>query len=181
MVLLFFVVIIFLHVATVFAGSSVSQGHEPVGQDLASDTQKNSLPDMKVYEFIELPDPVSQKVPRPQQSGFLRIRPKSADNPNTPDLSTYRIEFLDEQTKKTTDKALQDKTRISLETTEDIDKSYFMKRVTSKEYKTDVSVGYKLTPFYEILLGRGFLMERKEPTKFETRDDGWRIRFKANF
>jgi hypothetical protein len=56
-----------------------------------------------------------------------------------------------------------------------------LKKLTPNEYKAEVSLGYRLTPFGEILLGRGIKVERKEDALFEAHDNGWRVKFKVNF
>lgn len=49
------------------------------------------------------------------------------------------------------------------------------------EYRADVSLGYRLLPYCEVLLGRGVIVERKDDTVFDAHDDGWRMQFKLNF
>lgn len=56
-----------------------------------------------------------------------------------------------------------------------------IERTTRKEYKAEVSLGYRLTPFGEVLLGRGVRIERKEDAQFEAQDDGWRVKLRIDF
>lgn len=55
------------------------------------------------------------------------------------------------------------------------------KKIASHETKADIMVGYKLTPYGEILLGRGIMVQRKEGALFEAQDEGWRVKIKINF
>ncbi len=56
-----------------------------------------------------------------------------------------------------------------------------IKQVAPKEYKAEFLIGYRLTPFGEILLGKQMILERKEDAFFEHKDNGWKIRFKTSF
>lgn len=56
-----------------------------------------------------------------------------------------------------------------------------IKKISDSEFKAEVYVGYRLTPFGEILLGKGVEVERKEDALIKATDDGWRIKFKTNF
>ncbi|HOP84933.1 MAG TPA: hypothetical protein PKZ54_00485 [Syntrophorhabdaceae bacterium] len=56
-----------------------------------------------------------------------------------------------------------------------------MRLISPKEYKADFLIGYRLTPFGEILMGKQIIFEKKEDVFFEHRDGGWKIRFKTSF
>ncbi|MCX7965906.1 MAG: hypothetical protein N2596_04705 [Syntrophorhabdaceae bacterium] len=74
----------------------------------------------------------------------------------------------------------KDKALISIGKVERIDLTE-LKPVAQKEYKAEFLIGYRLTPFGEILLGRQMVFERKEDVLFEHRDGGWKIKFKTSF
>lgn len=50
-----------------------------------------------------------------------------------------------------------------------------------KEYDTELSLGFKLTPMLDLQIGKAQKFERSEHTPWETRDQGWRIRLKKEF
>jgi hypothetical protein len=169
--------------------SSASAGETPRTNDAkktankeapSSNDKVNSTTDSEKYELRRFRVPSGSNDGAAQTASFLRLKPhpKSA---KPDDRGVYLIEFSDTNTKDRMIKDSEYRARIAVEKFEEIDKSYFTNREASKEYKTDVSLGYKLSPYTEILLGRGFLMERKVNSNFEPRDNGWRFGFKANF
>lgn len=114
-----------------------------------------------------------------QEKGFIILKPyaeidkegKKYDIVFTEKAAPYIIKNDDE----TKDKAL-----ISIGRAERIDITE-LKPVASKEYKAEFLIGYRLTPFGEILMGKQFIFERKEDVFFEHRDGGWKIKFKTSF
>lgn len=119
---------------------------------------------------------------KPQKAGFIRLKPRLMKNGETKGQMVYDIEFTDsEMTEKKVDNGPDDKPYVAIEKIEPIDKSSFMKKEAGKEHKAEVSLGYKLSPFSEICLGKGILVERNDSSTPLTRDDGWRIKFKTSF
>jgi hypothetical protein len=118
----------------------------------------------------------------PQKAGFIRLKPRPASNGEADSQMVYDIEFTDnEMSGKKGTTGADDKPFVAVEKIENIDKSSFIKKETAKEHKAEVSLGYKLSSFSEIYLGKGFLVDRKDNSPLQPHDDGWRIRFKTNF
>jgi hypothetical protein len=119
---------------------------------------------------------------KPQGASFIRLKPKSVSNGGTVDQKIYHVEFMDSGPReRKTDSDSNNKPLIAVKKIEDPDKNGLMQKEAAKQNKTEVSLGYKLSPFSEIYLGKGFLVERKDNTSFQPRDDGWRIKFQTNF
>jgi hypothetical protein len=77
-------------------------------------------------------------------------------------------------------RGLTDKVYIELNKIQNFDIVDF-KKIAVNEYKADLFVGFKLTPFGDILLGRGIMVQRKDGAFFETYDEGWRVKLKIQF
>jgi hypothetical protein len=72
--------------------------------------------------------------------------------------------------------------RIAVQRVEDLDKRKGVDPAPKKEHNADVGVGMKVSGSSEVMLGRGVVVERSNETgQLESRDDGWRLRFKTNF
>ncbi len=125
---------------------------------------------------------VLDKNAAPQKKSFVRLKPKSGNNGILDDQKVYDIEFMDDKIREDkTDASPSDMPRLVIQKVESLDKSNFIRRETVKENKTEVSLGYKISPYSEIYLGKGFLIEQNDIAFFQPHDDGWRFKFKVNF
>jgi hypothetical protein len=71
---------------------------------------------------------------------------------------------------------------MKFEKIEDPEKNNILTRqATEKSYKTEVLMGLRISPYSEIYLGRGFLVNRKDSFNVDPRDNGWRIKLKFDF
>ena len=148
---------------------------EAKGKGYQNSQNPTSLVDMNNYKLLE-----RKGGDRLRYAGFVRLKAKE-DAAVGDNRDVYLVDFIDKDL-QTTKKGPGSRARLSLEKRKDLDEtSSFSMLERKNEYKTDLCVGYKVTPFTEILLGRGFILERKEDTKIETHDDGWRMKFKVNF
>jgi len=125
---------------------------------------------------------IATKDATPQKASFIRLKPRS-ENGNASDEKVFDIVFSEDVAPgKKTIRTPDDKPSFNVEKIENSDKSHLMNKETAGVSKTELSLGYKLSPYSEILLGKGFLIERKESSSgLDSRDDGWRIRFKTDF
>jgi hypothetical protein len=125
---------------------------------------------------------IVNKGTKAQGPSFIRLKPKSVSNGCTVDQKIYHVEFMDgEPQERKTDNDPDNKPLIAVKKIEDSEKSGPIQKEVAKQNKTEVSLGYKFSPFSEIYLGKGFLVDRKDSTSFQPHDDGWRIKFQANF
>ncbi|MCX8109886.1 MAG: hypothetical protein N3D15_01360 [Syntrophorhabdaceae bacterium] len=117
-----------------------------------------------------------------EEKGFILLKPLTDSNITTDGEKRYGITFTEKSEpymiKK--DDEIKDKALISLGKAEKIDITE-IKPVAPKEYKAEFLIGYRLTPFGEILLGKRMIFEKKDDAFFEHRDDGWKIKFKTSF
>lgn len=50
-----------------------------------------------------------------------------------------------------------------------------------KEHRADVGLGMKVSESATVSVGRGIVVERKDHSRLDSHDDGWRFRFKTKF
>ncbi|HOV90725.1 MAG TPA: hypothetical protein PKW07_08445 [Syntrophorhabdaceae bacterium] len=116
-----------------------------------------------------------------EEKGYILLKPIT-DTDATEINKKYGIIFTEKAEpyliKK--DDETKDRALVSLGRTDKVDITV-IKQVAPKEYKAEFLIGYRLTPFGEILLGKQMILERKEDAFFEHKDNGWKIRFKTSF
>jgi hypothetical protein len=127
-------------------------------------------------------DGIINKYKELEQEGYVRIKPLPENKSSTDLKTTYGIQFTDKASPYMTKpkEGSEDRAYISLAKVESVEIKE-LKKVSPKEYKAEVSLGYRLTPFGEILLGKGMNFQRSQDAFFEPHDNGWRVKFKVNF
>jgi len=142
--------------------------------DLKSYCSKEGLINTLIGENNDL-----EKYKTLEEKGFIILKPLE-DNKDRE--KKYGIVFTEKAEpyiiKK--DDGSKDKALVSIGKAEKIDLMQ-LKPVSPKEYKAEFLIGYRLTPFGEILMGKQMIFEKKEDVFFEHRDGGWKIRFKTSF
>lgn len=120
---------------------------------------------------------------KPQGASFIRLKPKQDNNSVAGIGEVFDVEFMDDESlEKKTKKDAGSGALLKLERIEDPDKkNSLIRKDLEKDYKTEVSMGLKVSSSSEIYVGKGFLIERKESFDFDPHDNGWRIKFKLNF
>jgi hypothetical protein len=95
----------------------------------------------------------------------------------------FDVEFMgDETSKQKTKKDADSGPYMKFEKIDDPEKNNILiRQTTERSYKTEVSMGLRTSPYSEIYLGKGFLVERKDDLNVGSRDNGWRIKFKFDF
>jgi hypothetical protein len=175
-----------LVLSPVYAGDQIVGNAKKTDQVASRDGRDESVKGNQQPEFIKtkgLEYTTTKKDPRPQGASFIRLKPKLEDDGIAGSQKIFDVEFMDDEklgskTKKDSDNS----PHLKVEKIEDLDKNdSFIKKETAKNYKTEVSMGYKLSPFSEVYLGKGFRVDRKDDFNVDPRDNGWRIRFKFDF
>lgn len=117
-----------------------------------------------------------------EEKGFILLKNLSDINKPADENKRYGIVFTEKAQPYLLNKddETKDKALISLGKADSIEITG-IKQVAPKEYKAEFLVGYRLTPFGEILLGKRMIFERKDDALFEHKDDGWKIKFKKSF
>lgn len=120
---------------------------------------------------------------KPQKASQVRLKPVAASQATGESSTVYTIEVLEEKGKEPEQaaKAFEDQPRFTLEKVQDLDTRKGVAPEPKKEHKADVGVGVKVSESSEVMLGRGVVLERKDDSRLDSRDDGWRFRFKTNF
>lgn len=183
---------VLLVVVFLFAGR-VKADPLPVGDSEAGKTgtiQTDSLPNgpsvKNPHGFLEYDGTGYHVVTRsvkPQKASQVRLKPVVGSTAPGKNSTVYTIEVLEEKGKEPEQptKAFEDQPRITFQKVEDLDTRKGVAPEPKKEHKADVGVGVKLSESSEMMLGRGVVVERKEDSRLDSRDDGWRFRFKTNF
>ncbi len=182
------VVFVFIFVGMscfVYAGGPKSDSVKMAQQGVSYEADDMSTKTGQSNEFQGYPGFLYKPLTKdatPQKAGFIRLKPRPVSNGEADSQMVYDIEFTDNDTSgKRVDNDSMEKPYVAFEKVENLDKSNFMKKEAGKEHKAEVSLGYKLSAFSEIYLGKGFLVDRKDNSALQPHDDGWRIRFKTNF
>ncbi len=118
--------------------------------------------------------------PKADKASHVRLKPLKTKEEGT----VYVLEVIDEKEKTAEGAGTSDQQgpRIAVQRVEDLDKRKGVDPAPKKEHKADVGVGMKVSESGEVMLGRGVVVERNnEKDRLESRDDGWRFRFKTNF
>lgn len=115
---------------------------------------------------------------KPGKASQVRLKPVTTKENGT----VYILEVIDQNEKAAEQRRTGDQgPRIAVERVEDLEKRKGVAPEPVKEHKADVGVGLKVSESSEVLLGREVIVERKYDKGLDSRDDGWRFRFKANF
>ncbi|MBA4391031.1 MAG: hypothetical protein C0399_08840 [Syntrophus sp. (in: bacteria)] len=180
------VVFIFIVVSSlVYAGGPNSGSVKQTNQEVSYEANDNSTKTNQQNTVQNYPGFLYKPLNKdatPQKAGFIRLKQRPVNNDETNGQPVYDIEFTDNEIfGKKVDNDSYDKPYVAFEKVENIDKSHLMKKETAQEHKAEVSLGYKLSSFSEIYLGKGFLVDRKDNSALQPHDDGWRIRFKTSF
>ena len=183
---------VLLVVVLLFAGK-VNADPMPVGDSKVRNTgtiQQDNLPNgpsvKNPHGFLEYDGTGYRVVTRsvkPQKASQVRLKPVAASKTTGENSTVYTIEVLEEKDKEQEQpaKAFEDQPRFTLEKVVDLDTRKGVAPEPKKEHKADVGVGVKVSESSEVMLGRGVVVERKDDSRLDSRDDGWRFRFKTNF
>ncbi|MHB8110265.1 MAG: hypothetical protein ACYDHW_09550 [Syntrophorhabdaceae bacterium] len=115
---------------------------------------------------------------KPEKASQVRLKPVTSKEHGT----MYILEVIDENSKQPDpEKAADSSPRLAVQKVEDLDKRKGVAPEPKRDHKADVGVGVKVSESSEVLLGRAVILERREDKGLDSRDDGWRFRFKTNF
>ncbi len=121
---------------------------------------------------------VIDREPKPGKASQVRLKPVTSKEFGT----VYILEVIDEKEKPAEAPQTSDQgPRIAVERLENLERRKGVAPEPMIEHKADVGIGVKVSESSELLLGRGVVVERKDNKSFDSRDDGWRFRFKTNF
>ncbi len=120
---------------------------------------------------------------KPKGVSFIRLKPKSEVDGTSESQKVFDVVFMDDETSgQTIKRSPEEGPYMKLEKIEDPEKNNILvRKATEKDYKTEMSMGVKMSPYSEIYLGKGFLINRKDDFNVDPRDNGWRLKFKFNF
>lgn len=114
----------------------------------------------------------------PGKASQVRLKPVTSKEYGT----VYILEVIDEKEKPAEAPATGGQgPRIAVERIEELERRKGVAPEPIKEHKADVGVGVKVSESSELLLGREVVVERRNDKGIDSRDDGWRFRFKTNF
>lgn len=120
---------------------------------------------------------------KPRRASYIRLKPVPSSKGKGANSTVYTLEVLDEKTSegdKEPAGSAEDKPHFAIERVEDLDKKGVAVE-PRREHKADVGLGIKLSESSEVMVGRNLVVERKHDRRLDSRDDGWRFRFKTNF
>jgi hypothetical protein len=169
----------------VYAGEQIVGNAKNTDQVVSRDGRDDSVKVNRQQEFSKTKGPeytTTNKDPKPQGPGYLRIKPKLEDDSVVGPQKVFDVEFMDETSGHKMKKDSDGGPYVKFERIEDPEKNNILiRKATEKDYKTELSMGYRLSPYSAIYLGKGFLVERKDNFNVDPRDNGWRIKFKFDF
>jgi hypothetical protein len=178
-------VIVSVLICPVHAGEQIVGDAKNTDQVVSRDGRDDSVKGDRQQEFIKtkgLEYITTKKDPKSQGAVYVRLRPKLEDDSIVSPQKVFDVEFMDETSGHKTKKDSEGGPYMRFERIEDSEKNNILiRKATEKDYKTELSMGYRLSPYSEIYLGRGFLVERKDNFNVDPRDNGWRIKFKFDF
>jgi hypothetical protein len=182
----FFICIFSCVICSVNAGELIGDNNKKTDQVLSQEARDYSVKGNQQQEFIKtkgLEYITTKKDPKPQGAAFIRLKPKLEDDGIAGSQTVFDVEFMNDGTsRQKTKKDSDGGPYMKFERIEDPEKNNILvRKATDKDYKTEVSMGLKVSPSSEIYLGKGFLVERKDNFGVNSRDDGWRIKFKFDF
>ncbi len=134
------------------------------------------------FYYIGSDEKTVDKYRKLEEAGYVKLKLISGKDLAKGLNTAYAVEFTEKATPYLVrpENGSEDSIYINLAKIESLDVTG-VKRTAEKEYKAEVMLGYKVTPFGEVLLGRGVKLDRKENASFEAQDNGWRVKFKINF
>lgn len=134
------------------------------------------------FYYIGSDEKTIEKYRRLEEAGYVKMKLVSGKDLEKGLDTAYAVEFTDKAAPYLSKPEGEsgDRVYINLAKIDSLDVTG-IKRTTPKEYKAEVMLGYKVTPFGEVLLGRGVRLDRKEDASFEAQDNGWRVKFKIDF
>jgi hypothetical protein len=173
-------------VCPVYADVPIVDNAKKTDQTVPQDVRDYGVKGNRQQEFVKTKGPeyiTTKKDPKPQGAGFIRLKPKLEDDGVIGSQKTFDVMFMDDEMSGHKTKQDSDANAyLKFEKMEDPEKNNILvRKATEKDYKTELSMGYRISPSSEVYLGRGFLFERKDNFNVDPRDDGWRIKFKFNF
>jgi len=134
------------------------------------------------FYYIGSDEKTIEKYRKLEEAGYVKLKLISGKDLEKGLDTAYAIEFTEKAAPYLVkpEGGSEDRVYIDLAKIDNLDVTG-VKRTAQKEYRAEVMLGYKVTPFGEVLLGRGVKLDRKEDASFEAQDDGWRVKFKFNF
>jgi hypothetical protein len=169
----------------VYAGEQNVSNTKKTDQAVSQNARDESLKSSRQQEFITtkgLEYITTKKDPKPQGAGHIRLKPKSEDESIAGPQKIFDVVFDDETSGHKTKKEPDANAFLKFEKLDDPEKNNIMvRKATEKDYKTEISMGVKTSPYSEIYLGKGFLVDKKDDFNVDPRDNGWRIKFKLDF
>ncbi|HEX2966983.1 MAG TPA: hypothetical protein VHO84_14445 [Syntrophorhabdaceae bacterium] len=124
----------------------------------------------------------SRKETVPLQAGYIRLKPKNVYYGENDDQTVFDIDFGENRSLQKSKEDEKSGPLLRLEKIDDIDtKNSLIRKEVTSNYRTEVSMGLRVSPFSEVYLGKGFLVPRKDEFAIDPRDNGWRLKFKFNF
>ncbi len=174
-------------IAVLFLGSSHARAADPDKKDIkingvveaeSADLTKKVV--KNPHGFLEYDGTGYRVVTRdvkPDKASQVRLRPVTSKEHGT----VYILEVIDEKGKNTEDSKKSDQpARLAVERIENLDPKGSQPQ-PRQQRESDVGVGLKVSETSEVLLGRGLVVDQRNEKSAESRDDGWRFRFKTNF
>jgi hypothetical protein len=167
------------------SGPIVSNARE-TDQTASRDARDESVKGKQQQEFIAtkgLEYVTTKKDPKPKGAAFIRLKPKFEDDDVDGPRKVFDVEFMNDETSgQKTKKDSNGGPYMKFEKIDDPEKnSILVRKATEKDYKTELSMGLRVSPYSEIYLGKGFLVDRKDDFSLDPRDNGWRLKFKFDF
>ncbi len=166
----------------------------PVGDPQANDKTIVASDDLPKVSAVKNPHGFLQfdgtgyrvvtKEIKPEKTNHIRLKPVDPPGSKGESSTVYTLEVLDNRAgaeNKQQSSPANDGARLAVERVEDLDKKKNATPEPRKEHKADVGLGVKVSESSEVMVGRGLVLERKDDRGLESRDDGWRFRFKTNF
>lgn len=116
---------------------------------------------------------------KPDDKGSqVRMKPVTTKDKGT----VYILEVIDGKEKPAEEpKTAEPGPRLAVERLENVESRKGVAPAPVRETRADYGVGVKVSESSEVLLGRGVVVENKDNKNTDSRDDGWRFRFKTNF
>ncbi len=115
---------------------------------------------------------------KPDKASQVRMKPVTTKDKGT----VYVLEVVDEMEKPVKESAPAGSgPHLAVERLENVESRKGVAPAPVRETRADYGVGVKVSESSEMLLGRGVVVENKDNRNTESRDDGWRFRFKTNF
>ena len=182
---IFSCVMVSVLICPVHAGEPIVDNARKTDQAASHDVLDHSVKGSQ-QEFIKtkgLEYITTKEDPKSQGAGFIRLKPKLGDDGIAGPQTVFDVEFMNDKTSgHKTKKDPDANAYLKFERIEDPEKdNILIRKTTEKDYKTELSMAYRISPFSEIYLGKGFLVERKDNFNVDSHDDGWRIKFKFDF